>query len=446
VPENPSIQVEVAELEPCLQKVSVQVPAERVSLELERAFRSLTKKVRLPGFRPGKIPFKVLQKRFGESLEKDAREAVLERLVGEALRAKNLFPLRGVQLDADSLQVAEGLPLAFEFEVETAPPVELPPWEEVSIEARDTEPTLDQVGAAFKALSQEHPRFDAEEKSRVDAEHLAECDLLFLKDGEEGPRAEGVRLGPESPLYGADPVAFGEALTGCRPGDVFRLKVDFKEGFSHKEWIGESGEVEVRVARVVRPRPATREEVASDLDFESEEALKEAILERLRRENEADERDRQALALLEGAARLRPFPLPPRLLEEEIEATVKAQAERLEKEGGLSPEEAAARAEGEREAIAEASRNRLQNFFLIRKTAAVEKIRVTEGDLRQAYRALASRHGSEEQTVRSYYREKGLERGLQNDILEGKVRARLAQIAAGLGEARAVVVPAEEQE
>ncbi|MFQ5748706.1 MAG: trigger factor [Planctomycetota bacterium] len=444
--ENPSIRVESAELEPCLQKISVQVPAERVSRELERAFRSLTKKVRLPGFRPGKIPFKVLQKRFGESLEKDAREAVLERLVGEALQAKNLFPLRGVQLDADSLEVSEGVPLTFEFEVETAPPVELPPWEEVPIEARDTEPTLDQIDAAFKALTQDHPRFDSEEKAGVDGEHLAECDLLFLKEGEEGPRAEGVRLGPESPLYGTDPEAFGKALSGCRTGDAFRLSVEFKEGFSRKEWIGESGEVEVKVTRVVRPRPATREELASDLGFESEDALKEAVLKRLRKENEGNERDRQALALLEGAGRLRPFPLPPRLLEEEIEATVKAHAERLEKEGGLSPEEAAARAEGEREAIVEASRKRLQNFFLIRKTAAEEKIRVTEGDLRQAYQVLASRHGTEDQAVRAYYRENGLERGLQNDILEGKVRARLAQIAAGQAEARAVVVPTEEQE
>lgn len=426
---NHPIQVESSEEGSGLHRLQVKVPAERVRQEFDHTYKALARRVKLPGFRPGKVPVQVLRKHFGDSVVEDARDHLFEHVINDALRESGLSVLRVLDFKPEDHAVSEDSDLEFEFRVECAPQIELPPWEEVKIEARPVAAEEEQIRKAFESLGFDHPRFEDAGQQGLDEEHMAESELVYLRDGEEGPAAENLRLTLGSPLYGTEPAAYEAALKGAKAGSELTLPVEFHEGFSKEEWVGGQGEARLKIQRIVKPRPGTPEEVAADLGLENEEELREKVVESLERENAAGERRRQAHEILEAIHGLRPIEIPPRLLEEETEAALKSHTERLEKQGGMSAEEAAAKAAEARAPLAEDSERRLRHYFLIRKVAEAERIRVSRGDLDRAFRALAAQHQADPKAVEAYYREKDMVGGLEREILEGRVRERLLEKA-----------------
>lgn len=423
------MQVETTQLGPCHHKLQISVDAARVRQEMDHVYQAAARNVRIPGFRPGKIPASVLQKHLGDSLIEEARQHVFEHVLADVVRQEKLNVLRLLDFDPEKYVLLDGQGLDFEVEVETAPEIELPSWDQVRVDGEDITPTAEQKEDAMASLAREHARFDPVPDQVVDAEHLAVCDLAYHREEEAGPTAEGVRLGLGAPLYGADAEEFDEVMNGAKASDQLTLKVEFKEGFSQEDWIGSEGQVHIEVREIVKPRPGTPAEIAEDLQLDNEEALSERIDEALARDNELTERDRLAYEVLESLNQLAPFDLPPRLTDEEVEASIKSQAERLEKQGGLPADQAAAKAEEGREVITQDSRKRLCHYFLIRKVAEKENIKVSRNDMEQAFRALAQQNQVDAKSVKAFYEERGMTGQLRNDILDRKVRARLVEIA-----------------
>ena len=424
----PPVEVQSEELGPCHFRLRVQVPQARVQAEFDHAIQSASRGVKVPGFRPGKAPAALIRGMLGDSVGQEAKDHLFEHVVQEALVKSGLQPLRLLDFDPSQHEVDEEQELEFDIELETTPTVELPKWEEVRVESQSTEATEEQIEQAIQSLARDHVRFDEVEDGAVDDEHVALANLQFRRGDEKGPTAEGLHLGPGSPLYGADPEAYDEAMRGVRAGESRTLAIEFKEGFEKEEWVGSSGEVDLEVQQIVKPRPATLEELVGDLKFDSEEELRDKVRQQLALQNEVAERDRLAYEALEEMGRMRPFALPQRLVDEEIEATMKSQAERLQKQGGVAEEEARQKVEEAREQFAQDSERRLRHYFLVRKVAATERIRVGDSDLDRAYRDLATRHQADAKSVRAYYEEQGLDGQLRTDILERKVRAKIAGI------------------
>lgn len=436
--QNP-IQVEHSELGPCHHRLSVTVPAARVREEYDHALRAAARGLKIKGFRPGKAPAAVVRQLLGDAADEQAREHLFEHVVPEAIARAGIEPLRLVDFDPSAIEVAEDADLSFEVEVESAPVIDLPPWEEVEVLSQPTEATEEQIAQAIASLGRENPRFDDAESESLDDQTLAECDLCFVRDGEEGPQAEGLMLGLSAPLYGAEPEEFEQAMRGARAGDERTVPVAFNEGFERKDWIGSRGEARIRVRRLVVPRPASAAELAEMMGLAGgEEALREEAVRQITAQNEQAERQRQIDAALDAILELRPFDLPNRLVEEEARAAMEAEIERLV-QAGTDQEEAAEQVRQAEDELRRDALRRLRRYFLIRRIAAAEKIRVGRGDLEAAYRQIGARHGADAKVVRSYYEEKGLDRQLAGEILETKVRAAVGRIL----ERRAAAVESE---
>lgn len=433
------LQVASTELGPCHHRLAVKVPAARVQEEFDHALAAAARGLRVPGFRPGKVPAPVLRKLLGENAHSEAREHLFEHIVPEAIHAAGLNPLRLVDFDPSGIEIAEEADLAFEVEVECAPQVELPPWEEIEVAAEPTEATPEQIEQAILGLGREHPRFDDSAAAGLDEGTLAECDLQFLRDGEEGPRAAGLKLGLQAPLYGADPDEFERAMRGARSGDQREVPVTFNDGFERKDWIGAQGLARIEVKRLVVPRPATAEELAATMGLEGVEELRREAAGQIGSQNEASERQRRVQAALDAILQRHPFALPVRLVDEETEAALQAEITRM-KENGVDAEEAAKQVGTMRDHLRSDAESRLRHYFLVRRIAAAERVRITPGDMETAYRQIGSRHGADPKMVRSFYEEKGLDRQLGNEMLEGKVRAQVARI---LDRQRAAAAPVE---
>jgi len=444
VSKNHPVQATSEELGPCHLRVDVQVPAARVAQEFDHAYRDAARGVKVPGFRPGKAPAHVLRKMLGDGVVEHAREHLVEHVAGDAMRELGIAQrvIRVLDLDASKVEVEDGQETSFSFEVETLPELELPSWGELEVEPADTTPSDDQVQQAMSQLGQQHQRFEEAEGAAVDEEHLAEGDLLYLLGDEEGPQAAGLKMGLGNPLYGAEPETYDAAMKGAQAGATLEIPVEFKDGFSNEDWVGKQGVARFTVSQVVKPRPAEAAEIAEDLGLESAEALQEKVLERIRWENERQDRERLAFESLEAICKVRPFQMPPRMVHEEAESAVQNAVERM-KQNGAEEEAAQAEADKHREELAEDAERRLRHWFLIRRIAAEEKIRVSSRELDEAYRGIAAREQVDVKDVKAFFKQQGREDELRGNVMEAKVRAFLvakveerqaAAVASGTGE------------
>ncbi|MBL7008084.1 MAG: trigger factor [Planctomycetes bacterium] len=438
--ENTPIQVESTELGPCHHRLAVVIPVQRVRQEFDHAIQAASRGVRVQGFRPGKAPVEVLRKMLGEGVDEQAREHLFEHIIPEAIHASGHSPLRLVDFDPTKIEVHEDQELRFEFELESAPSIDLPPWEELSVLSEPTDATEEQVQQAILGLGRENPKFDDSEADGLDEQTLAECDLQFLREGEEGPTAEALKLGLSAPLYGCEPEEFEQTMRGVKTGEERTLAVTFNDGFERKDWVGSAGTAKLLVKRLVTPRPASPEELAEAMGLEGgpEELLSEAA-KQIGAQNEQAEKQRQVQAAFDAILEARPFDLPNRLVEEEAKAALESEIERMT-ESGVEREEAASQVKTMEEELRKDALSRLRHYFLVRRIAAAEKVRVTEGDMEMAYRQLGARHGADAKTVKAYYEEQGMANQLGGEILEGKVRAAVARIIEKRAAAPAEVV------
>lgn len=435
MPKTIPIEADKTEVGPCHYSITVKVPGDRVTQEFDHAYKAAARGLKIPGFRPGKAPVSMLRQVIGDGVAEEAKNHLFEHCSGDAMRMLDLSGdiLRVLDFDPEPYEVVEGQDLEFTFEVETLPLIELPAWDELEVEPVDTEATEEQYEDTLQSLGGNNQMFDEVEDGAVDEELLAEIDMVYELDGETGPEAKGLKFGMGSPLYGADPDAYDKALLGAKGGDEFELEVEFNEGFSIEEWVGKKGLARISVLRIVQPRPATEEELASTFGVESAEELKKRLMERIGFENAQQERDRQANELLQSIHDLKPFSLPQKVVDDEIETTVKNTIERM-KQQGASEEQATQEAAKNHDNVVEDCERRLRNWFILRKIAQQEKVRVSNKDLDLAYRQLAAQQGLDPKMVKDYYKENQMIDRLRSDIMESKSRALLVDTVAELRE------------
>lgn len=440
MPKSLPIEAEKTELGPCHYKISVKVPADRVTEEFDHAYKAASRGMKIPGFRPGKAPASVLRQLLGDGIQEHAVEHLFEHTSGDALGVVGLRNevLRMLDFDPEQFPVEDGKELEFEFEVETMPQVELPAWSEIDVEPAETDPSEEQIAEAFQQLGQSNTRFDLVEDGSVDEEHLAEIDLVYELDGEAGPEAKDLKFGLGSPLYGADPEKYDEALRGTKAGSEFELEVEFNEGFSQEDWVGKSGLAKIVVKQVVQPRPATKAEMAEDFGLESEEVLDERLEARITMDNEQRERERQAHEILEGVLQVHPFELSQRMIEQEAEATTKSNKDRMMQQGA-SEEQAEEEAAKHADTALKDAEKRLKHWFILRKVGQTEKVRVTSKDLDMAYRSIAAQQGGMDvKLVKQFYKEQNMVDNLRGEILESKVRSHLVDLVSKARSEKAV--------
>lgn len=423
---NHPVIAEKKELGPCHFEVSVTVPAARVREEFDHAYQSASRGMKIPGFRPGKAPATVLRQMLGDGITEHAREHLFDHCANDALAVVGLrnLVLRTLDFDPSELEVDEEKDLDFAFEVETMPDVVLPDWSEIEISAEETDPSQEQVVEAIQHLAGNNPKFDEVEDGAVDQENLAEIDLVYLLDDEEGPTAEGLKFAMGSPLYGADPDAYDAALQGAKAGSEFDLEVEFNEGFSQEDWVGKKGIARIKVNKVVAGRAATEEELVEAFELDSVEDLEERLRQRLVADNEQRERERQAHAALDAMLDLKPFDLSPRMIDEEADASRKSNIERM-KQQGANEEQAEEEASKHDDTLKTDAERRLKHWFILRRLAQEEKVRVSSRDVENAFKAIAAQQGVDVGMLKKFYKERNMTDNLRGEILESKVRSHL---------------------
>lgn len=306
----------VEQLSPTRVKLNVEVPFEELSGDFDRAYQTLAQQIRIPGFRPGKAPAKIIEARVG-------RDTVLEQVVNDALPGKYSQALAESETNAISqpeIELGElvyGEPLTFSAVVDIRPEITLPDFASLSVEVDPIEVSEADVEAELETLRQRFGTLAGVDRG-VENGDFVSLDLSATVNGEAVPDAatEGLshEVGNGDLIDGLD-----EAITGLKAGESTEFTTTLIAG----EHAGAEAVVSATVQSVKeRELPELDEEfvqMASEFDTVDElrEDLRRQASESKKYEQAGSIRDAVLEQLLEEVE----FPLPEKVVEDEVEAT-----------------------------------------------------------------------------------------------------------------------------
>ena len=325
------MKTELVDVSETRKNLVVEIPTDKVDAEITRVTTRYSKQARLPGFRPGKVPAKVVLQRFKGQILQDAAEHLVGHAVQDALAEHGVQPVE--QPSIQDLNVHEGQPLTFTATFDVVPSFD--PGDLSEIELRKPPVVVDEeaVDQALERLRERAARFEPVDGPTVEAGHTAVVDLVRQgtdKDGQKLPEDKHQQASIEMGAA-ANPPGFDEQVIGMSVGETKSFTLTYPNDYSDAALAGSTLECTVTVHEIKRRVvPALDDEFAKDLgEFESLEALRARVRADL--EAEATESaDRQVRTdLMKKLAERVPFAVPPTLIDHEVERRMQDFARRL---------------------------------------------------------------------------------------------------------------------
>jgi trigger factor len=439
------VKTDVEELSPTRVKLTIEVPFEELKPSLDQAYREVAKQVRVPGFRPGKVPPRVIDQRIGRGavLEQAINEAV-PQLYSKAVAEHEVVPLG--QPDIEVTQLDDGKELAFTAEVDVRPQFELPALDTLAVTVENAEVSPDQVEEYLTGLRERFASLKNVDRPAQDGD-FASIDLAASVDGEpvEDAQATGVsyEVGTDSMLDGLD-----EALAGMSAGESKTFTAELAGGKN----VGMEADVQVTVNSVkVKELPGLDDEFAqSASEFDTVGELRAATreqLEGMRKSGQAGQaRERVLEALLEQVD----MPLPDRIVELEIDQRRQNLQAQLDRAGLTMKDylESSGQTQAKLDADFDSdARRSVKAGFILDKLAADEELKVTGEQLSAYVSEQAYRMGVAPDRLAQQLSDNGQLPALAGDVLRSNALRLLAERARIVDEAgRPVYVSADEPE
>jgi trigger factor len=388
----------------------VVVPASDLDTKVNARLDDLKGRVRINGFRPGKVPVAHLKRVYGravmaETIDETVREANASIVSDHGFKLAKEPKVTLPEAEADVNAVVEGkADLSYSVAIEILPNIELTDFSTISLEKLTAPVTDEEVDEAVKRLAeQSRPFEDKGAGAKAETGDKVTVSFTGTIDGKpfEGGTGEdiAVDLGSNSFIPG-----FEEQLAGIAAGDTRTVKATFPENYLNKELAGKEASFEVVAKSIAAPGTVTVDDAfAKSLGMESLDKLKEGLKERITREHAAESRRKVKRALLDALDERHRFELPPTLVEEEFDnvwRTVTSDLEAQKKTfADENTTEEAARAEYR--GIAE---RRVRLGLVLSEIGAKNTIQVTDDELSRAVMERARQFPGQEQRIWDYYR------------------------------------------
>jgi len=320
-----------------VHEVIVKIEGDSWTKALDKAFAKKQKTVKIDGFRPGKVPRNVFEKRFGkEALFLDAADLVLQEAYTKAMENKELIPVAQPSVE---LNKVDEKGVEFVFKITTKPQVKVKKYKGLNVKPEKVEVTKEEIEHELGHLLERYTELVSKDDGKVENGNIAIIDFEGFKDGVafEGGKGENysLEIGSHTFIPG-----FEEQVIGMKVGEEKDLNLVFPEDYGKKELAGAKVVFKVKVNEIKEKKARELDEdFFQDLDMEgvnSEKALKEELKKSIQAQKEVDAENKYIDAILAEVAKNVEVDIPEAMVTEELDRLIKRFEQQMQMQG-ISP-------------------------------------------------------------------------------------------------------------
>ncbi|MDF1577256.1 MAG: trigger factor [Desulfobulbales bacterium] len=400
--------------------LKIVLPADNVGRELDKAYRKLSKSVSIKGFRKGKVPRKVLEREYGPRVMQETAEKLIQASYFDALEQSRLDAV--VHPEIRSQRFEEDNSFFYEAEIAVRPEFELGDYKGIEIEMESTEASEEEVGAALENMRRENAPLRSIEDRGVEKGDLAVVDFQGYHGDREMKqvKAENYSVDVGSGRFGDE---FEKTIIGLRKGEKTEREIDFPENFPNPILAGKKVKFAIELKEIKeRVLAEIDDEFAKDAgpEYTCLDDLKQAIRARITREKEEAGAGVMADKLVMKLLETHELEAPDRLVAYEINSMIKELEDNLAGQN-ITMESAGVNRDELVEQYKETATKRVKGDFILKKIAAVENIKLTDGDIEDGFKRIGARYNMAIEEVKKYFGNRDDLLPFMNELLSEKI-------------------------
>ncbi|WP_077327272.1 trigger factor [Virgibacillus siamensis] len=379
--------------------LTFEVSTDEFEKGLDQAFKKVVKDVQIPGFRKGKVPRKIFEKRFGvESLYQDAVDIVLPDAYVNAVDETGIEPIEQPEVDIEEIE--RGKPLVFTAKVTVKPEVTLGEYKGLEVEEQSVEVTDEDVDHEIEHQREHQAELVIKEEGTIEEGDTVVMDFEGFMDGEafDGGKGEdhSLEIGSGQFIPG-----FEEQLVGKSAGEDTEVEVTFPEDYHAADLAGKKAQFKVKIHDIkTKELPELDDEFAKDVDEEVEslDELKTKKKEELETQRKQDAENQKRESLIEQASDNAEVDIPEAMVNTELDRMLKEFEQRLQMQGMTMEMYFQFSGQDEnalKEQMKEDAEKRVKTNLTLEAIVNAENLEVSDEDVDEELSNMASMYGTE---------------------------------------------------
>lgn len=414
-------QVEISDAGPCRKHVKVTIERVAIDALIEEKFSDLMLKnpAQISGFRPGKAPRKIIERKFKNEVYGEAKTQLLMASLEQLAEDSTLSPLSPPELDPASVLIPEDGPMVYEFRIEVRPEFDLPSYKNLKVK----KPVHDFTDAE---IAKEGDRLLEPYGSLVPKDGVvALFDTItvdaVIKDGDkELNKVNEIALKVEKRLALSDGVAqdFGSQMAGAKVGDTRTVDITLSQEVGTESLRGAKVQAVFTVKEIKATRkPELTEALYENFGVRNAEQYSEYVRARLNRFMEYTQRNAARASVFDTLAKDAKFDLPQDLLVRQARKTLQRRVMEM-RSSGMNDEQILGRQRVLEQDVIRTTAAALKEHFVLQKIAEIEKLEIEDEDIDAEIEAIADRSGESPRKVKARMEREDMLEALATELLE----------------------------
>jgi trigger factor len=417
-------QVEISDAGPCKKHVKVTVDRSIIDARMDAKFSELVRNspAQVPGFRPGKTPRKIIERKFFKEVAADVKTEILMASLEQLADEQTLSPLSPPELDPNAVLIPESGPMVYEFNIEVRPEFDLPNYKGLKIRKPVHQFSDADVEKELRRILEPYGQIVPKDGS-IAEEDLITADVVITDaEGKELNKLSEINVKVEKRLAMADGVGenFAKTLSGAMTGDTRTVDIVLSQEVQNEALRGATVKAAFTIKEVKTVRmPELTKELLSGFGASNADQLNELIRVRLERYMEYLQRQEARKQVLELLAKDAKWELPRDLLLRQARKTLQRRVMEM-RNAGMTEEQIVGRQRVLEQDAVRSTASALHEHFVLQKVAEVEKLEIEDDDIDAEIDRIADQTGESPRRVKARMEKDDLIEALATELLERK--------------------------
>ncbi len=434
--------ISLEDIGPARKCITIEIPAQRIAQKIESNYSRLQSDAAIPGFRKGRAPRRLLERKFGTSVMEDTRSQLLGECYSQAVEDHKLDVIGEPDIkDVDQIKLPESGPLQFKVEVEVSPRVELPPLEGLKVNKPKLDVSDQDIDQEIDRLRNRHGQPLEVKDAPVQEKDYVNAAVRIVAGKDAGEDASEIQHIPEAwiTVHGKEQsykghVAgivvqqLGKKLIGKKAQDRVTISMTGPSGHENEKMRDKPITIMIDIRTIQRLEPASVEEVARGVGLESSDQLRQRITEVLEERNSRQQNKAMHEQICDQLLEQVQLDLPEGLTTRQSARLTQLQAMELAYTG-LDQQEIEHKIAEMRQESQEKARSQLKRFFILDQAAKSLQVDVTDAEVNGRIAMMAMQQGRRPERLRQQMQREGELEHLFLQIREQKTLDKILQTA-----------------